>query len=96
MKKYFLIFAVFCVASTCFAVGEDINPVTQDLPRLSSTNGKGEIELGKMDNLIEVTKQNLESQKHLRELAKDYLQAQKVYMQNTQDKQNGYRNGEES
>ncbi len=80
-----------CVATTCYALGEDINPVTQDLPKLAATNGKGEQELGKIDNLIEVTKQNLESQKHLRELAKDYLQAQKVYMQNTQDKQNGFR-----
>jgi uncharacterized membrane-anchored protein len=91
MKQLWFVASLLAVSGLVFGADDGINPSTSDLPRLSSVTGKGDTELTKMDNLIEVTKQNLESQKHLKELVKEYLQVQKIYMQNTSDKQNGYR-----
>ncbi len=85
---FVVVFSTYFVALMAKSVE---NPVTQDIPQISNPSAKLGKETALLDNLIETTRQNLESQKKLRELLQEYTKLQQQYVQNTQDKQLSYK-----
>lgn len=88
--KAFYTFLMLCVATSLYT-NDGIHPITNDLPFVDELDPKRESEMAKLDQLIAATRIGLESQLRLRDLLLEYLQVQKIYMENTKDKQNGFR-----
>ena len=65
---------------------EVIKSATVDLPKITNPSAKLGNEMALLDNLIETTKQNLEIQRQLKNQLVEYIQLQKQYAENTQDK----------
>lgn len=78
-------------ASALPAASEVVNPSTTKLPRMQNPTTKTNDEVNLLNNLIDVTKKNLDNQIQLKALLVDYIQIKDQYMQNTDDKQLSYR-----
>lgn len=70
-----------------FAVESPIRPITKELPKVTEPSTRVGNELQSIDNLIEVTQENLERQKHLKVLVKEYLQVREHFIENMDDNQ---------
>lgn len=75
------------IASSLCATEDVIRPSTSDLPNSSISSANIGNELAILDNIMEITKQNFETQKQLRGLIVEYLQVKHIYLQNIQDKE---------
>jgi hypothetical protein len=70
-----------------YAADAPLNPVTTDLPIAKSQDAVVAGEIAMLDNLIEVTKVNLDVQKKLREQIGDYQKLLALYLKNENDKE---------
>lgn len=79
--------SLICLSSLSFAADAPLNPITTDLPKAKSQEAVVAGEIGMLDNLIEVTKLNLEIQKKLRDQIVEYQQLLALYLKNENDKE---------
>jgi hypothetical protein len=84
---FFLILPVMA-----FSLETPLNPSTSNIPpKVKDPAALIKNELAMLDNLIDVTKQNLENQKNLRQMIQQYMTIQEVYIKNPDDKEVLYR-----
>lgn len=90
-KLYLYLFLLMTCSFAAHAAPEIIQSPTMNLPKMQNpvVNASDEVHL--LDNLIRVTKKNLDQQMQLKDLLVEYLQIKDQYMQNTDDKQLSYR-----
>lgn len=79
IMKRFILMSLLALSTPVFALPE---PARIAAPSDSAAN-----ELKMLDALIEVTQQNLEAQKQIKQLVAEYQKAQKKYLKNTEDKE---------
>lgn len=76
--------AALSLGFSTLQAADNINPATNDLPQISDAVIKLN-HLAMLDQLIEVTKKNLENEKQLRQLVQEYLDMQNAYFKNPND-----------
>ena len=82
--KFFLAFLLSCASLS--AADNTINPTTSDIPQISDAMIKvGQVTM--LDQLIEVTRQNLEREKQLRQGVLEYLEIQTAYFKTPTDRE---------
>ncbi len=87
--RYWVFLALF--TSACLLAAPDVlQPSTTSLPKTPSAPLKSGSELTILDNLIEVTKKNLQEQIELRSMVADYLRIHEQYVQDTANKELSY------
>lgn len=79
--------SLVCMSAFSYAADAPLNPVTTDLPIAKSQDAVVAGEIAMLDNLIEVTKVNLDVQKKLREQIGDYQKLLALYLKNENDKE---------
>lgn len=84
MRKYFFLvpFIIICIYGNLVAASTNISEV----PKVPDATVKLD-PLTFIDHLIEVTEKNLESQKQLRGMVKEYMQIQVAYLKSPSDKE---------
>lgn len=82
-----LTLSIISLSAISFASETPLKPITTDLPKAKSQEAVVAGELAMLDNLIEVTRLNLETQKKLREQIQEYQQMLALYLKNEQDKE---------
>ncbi len=86
----FVLLIIF--SSISLYADNSLRPSTTDLPpQIKDPLALINNEIAMLDNLIDVTQQNLENQKNLRHLVKEYQKIQDLYLQNPDDKEALYR-----
>lgn len=87
-NRYFgLTFVLFFNFASLVAVDAQVKPITSDIPKGAPKEINVNSELSMLDNLIEVTQQNIDNQKKLRDLIRLYQTLQAQYLQNEDDKE---------
>lgn len=76
---------LLCI-SPLVAAEAPLNPTTTDIPQTTDAVIKLN-QLAMLDQLIEVTKQNLEREKQLRAMVQDYLDTQNAYFKTPGDRE---------
>lgn len=64
---------------------EVIQPITQDIPQIGNPSTSVENELSMLNNLIDVTKENLSLLEQCKKHVIDYISLQEKYAQNTEN-----------
>lgn len=75
------------LSALSFAAEAPLNPITTDVPVAKSQEAVVAGEIAMLDNLIAITKQNLEMQTQLRARIQEYQQLLAVYLNNENDKE---------
>lgn len=79
--------SLLSLSALSFAAEAPLNPITTDIPVAKSQEAVVAGEIAMLDNLIDVTKQNLEMQTQLRDRIQEYQKLLAVYLQNENDKE---------
>lgn len=82
-----LLLMFFCVGAI---YGNQINPVTPDLPRIAKTT-QSVNELSQLNDLIAATKRSMEQLTLLQEIIKQYQETQTVYLKDSDNVELLYR-----
>jgi len=79
--------SLLTLSTLSFAAEAPLNPITTDVPVAKSQEAVVAGEIVMLDHLIDITKENLEMQKQLRDHIHGYQQMLALYLKNENDKE---------